>query len=81
MAQITYATVFVWAVFGPNDGKKKERKKEHISTLLDLLGFAASKKGAHAWLPALSTKKSTTVLVTTHSCRIAAMSIGLEEYY
>ena len=46
MTQITYATMFVCIVltlYGPNGGKKKERRKKDNSPLLELLGFAATK--------------------------------------
>ena len=46
MAQTRYATMLVWTVLvflDHFDRKKKERKKEDNSPLLDLLGFAAVK--------------------------------------
>ena len=47
MAQITYATMFVWTVltlFGTNGRKKKERRKNPVSSTR-LVGFAAIKMG------------------------------------
>ena len=47
LAQIFQSYHVVWTVlapFGANGGKKERKKKEDNSPLLELLGFAATKK-------------------------------------
>ena len=46
MAQITYATMFVWTVLTFFELCEKERRKKDNSPLLELLGFAATKNVA-----------------------------------